>query len=214
MTQSKFLLCVLAWALTGCSATVDYARARVPLLAGSEAVVVTVNDLREGDPAVVGVFRSTLYIPFEVRTERDQPLAEAVKASLVASLRTAGYATEETDDPDALHVQVDLREWSTDGYFGELTLTYDVALRSTREGKERIDAVRSGEATAKYANRRKYGDACVSLFVDVFHQLFAGSELGGDSAVTDDVPAANTCAACKQPLEANWTVCPVCATPR
>jgi hypothetical protein len=160
---------------------------------------------------VVGVARSTLYLPFDVRTAAGEPFAEAVRTSLVASLSSAGYSAAAEDD-QALQVEIDVKEWETDGYFGELTLTYDLALRASRADQEPLAVVRSGEATGEYANRATYGKACRSLFADVFSDLL--SKLAPSRPPPRPTPATSTCSRCEQALEPKWKVCPYCATPR
>ncbi len=211
------LLALLA-TLAGCSTTVDVTRVAVPLPAGTGPVSLTVVDSRtaQDEPSWLGVVRSSGALPFDVHTTSGQPLAKDMTSALAHSFAEAGYTP--TDPAPAVPGYVlELFEWSSDGYFGTLTLRYRLILRVLRAGREVGEVQRSGEFEAVYELRSRYASTCQRLFTDVLTDLFAEARKlprGIDPPAESPSKPGTACKSCKKILENDWKVCPVCATPR
>lgn len=219
--------------LAGCAApTVDYANALVELQAPvtGTPVALAVRDQRPlplRDSALVGVARMTMGIPRDVTTTSEQPLGRDVLAALVSTLQDAGH--EATGLPvvagatrqDSLQslresghdrwLLLEIAEWRSDGYFGELTVHYRLGLLVYVAGVLRSELGQEGQATEAYENRGAYAKACLRVFGRVFSDLLAGVDLSAGEPAT---PPTAPCTNCRTNLEAGWRVCPVCATPR
>ena len=137
-------------------------------------------------------------------------------SALVHSLSEAGYAP--TDPSLAVPGYVlELLEWSSDGYFGTLTLHYGLSLRVIRGGREVGEIQREGELVAPYKNRSRYSQTCERLFGEVLSDVFSEAQrlprpldTGGEASGEDGA----VCRKCDTALQSGWKVCPVCATPR
>jgi hypothetical protein len=244
LTALLATLATVAPALAGCGATVAYDRAlvRVPpppqgASADALAVAVAVRDGRPHalvEPSRVGVARSTMYLPFDATTESARPLGDDAAASLSAGLLQSGWhprtlaltpgAAEETVRETHARSGVErmllleLLEWSSDGYFGHVTLTYHLRLSLVARGMATpLAAVEAeGEEERDYG-AGGYGRACLQAFGEVLSGLVAQVPLLPQDAPppgerSPPEPEQVSCV-CGQRLEPHWRVCPSCAKP-
>lgn len=202
---------LLLWGVCGCSTTrVDLGAARAALpYRGAGPVQVAVEDARKQVAQnYVGVVRITMGIPFDVLTEGDVPLAEAMRAALSGSLQAAGFRSAKQS---ARQVVLQVRGWKSDGYFEELSVAFDVSLRVVRGGKVQARVAKEGTRTTAYAGREQYAAGCRQLFERLLQELLSAPEV--KAALTGDVdpapknPRACTCGAA---LQSDWVACPKC----
>jgi hypothetical protein len=143
---------VAALLLGGCAVGNRYAYHSVvadPRVSGTAAVAIATHDQREyvrsGDksPQFVGLQRGGFGNPFDVRTEDDRPLADAMTDALVNTLERRGFrATAVVVAPATSAAEVrqrvaaagpersvllTLHEWKSDAMMN-VALTYDVTL--------------------------------------------------------------------------------------
>lgn len=208
----------MAVASVGCSTTVDYTRVALPFKPGTGPISLTVVDSRLDpvEPSWVGIVRSSFALPFGVHTESGSALSKDMASALVHSLSEAGYAPTDPSSSVAGYA-LELQEWSSDGYFGTLTLSYGLTLRVLRGGRVVGEVQREGELVAAYELRSRYSRTCERLFAEVLWDLFAEAQRlprALDAGVKSPGSAGAVCAKCDTALEGGWTVCPVCATPR
>jgi hypothetical protein len=179
------LLLGLAVVLSGCAVGNRYAYSEAratPHLSGTGPVAVAAQDQRpyvvSGDknPDFVGLQRNRFGIPFDVKTDKGQPLASDFAGTIVKSLAGAGYqataySVASRDKADAVKARLlqnkprralllTIKEWKTDTK-KNVALYYDLTLSVTSaEGKPMAQKTLQGRDdlggaffnTSKYAN--------------------------------------------------------------
>lgn len=211
MTRSLLLLCLLL--ATGCSTTqIPVAGMRFPLgYAGAGSLHLAVQDRREAPGTDLGVRRVTMGIPRAVEVVDAAPLASALSESLTASLQAAGFQ----HDPSGRALTVRVRSLNCDGYFGEVSLVYDLELElapATPEARP-VLVRRQGKRVSSYgAKTRSFTSAVSEALVAILSDLLAAQRIhgAGAPALSEVVP----CVGCKQPLEPHWVACPHCGKKR
>lgn len=147
-----FALGLLALVVSGCAIGNRYAYHTIvadPQLTGAAAVGVATHDQREyirsgsKDPQFVGYQRGGFGNPFDVRTEDDKPMAEAMTTSIVNTLMRKGFRTRpvivahslSSDEARQRLLRADaarmllltVQEWKSDAVM-RIGLTYDVTM--------------------------------------------------------------------------------------
>jgi len=108
MKKLAIFIVLVGVLLSGCAVGNRYAYQTVvasPQVSGTTAVGVATHDQREyvrsgaKDPQFVGLQRGGFGNPFDVRTEGDKPLADAMTAALVNTLMKKGSAPSPSSWP-------------------------------------------------------------------------------------------------------------------
>ncbi len=222
--------------LSGCHTQVDFARSELPtalLGAGGGPVALAVEDHRprvvagELAPSWAGGARITLGIPSGVHTHSGEPLAQEVLTAWLRSAARAEVAALPAGAPGAppRTLLLAIEEWASDGYFGEVTVRYDLALRLRLGGAPPRQVGRTvGARVERYVGDVGYADACRRVLRHAVAELFDLPEVAAalrtpPRARPPEPPldtagaGAAACGGCGFALEAAWAHCPSCGAP-
>jgi hypothetical protein len=152
---TKFLISLsflvsLSGCVVGQSLQTSYESPVANATTSAGSVLITVTDDRpfvksgEKPPYYLGKYRAGFGIPWDVKTENEEPLASILARDLATDLAALGHRVVPTAPADRLLV-VSIRDWNFDGYQNG-RLWYDLQITALDSGGKHIVASTIQEA--------------------------------------------------------------------
>jgi len=107
--------------IAGQTVDIDYAADVQSTAPDRGSVALTVDDLRTAvvdgsrEGSYIGNFRSTVGIPWGIKTDGKVPLADLIHKDLSTDLKSLGYSVPATGEAPR-HLKVVIKRWNCDGY--------------------------------------------------------------------------------------------------